>query len=249
MSYYPQNKEQPPPEYAPGYQSGYQGQNQQPSAPPVQANAPQIINQTFVQVQPTQQQPQPFQQPIAIQPRTYVHRFYGCCDAKIGWSIIYGIVLFCKIISLIISADEYFESGSVNVGPLIETIILTICVIALFIAMFGNKSVFFFPIIVYNGLTMMLFALQFIGCMLYVFGAQTFSINLLEGLSYLNKTPFIPEPWDTDDDIDFDGDHVVGAVNWLGMLFFGIWALVASVVYGILTKGLNDYRKWMMREL
>lgn len=247
MSYYPQNKEQPPPEYAPGYNSGYQAQNQ-PPAPPVQANAPHIINQTVVQVQPNQ--PQPFQQPIAIEPRTYVHRFYGCCDAKIGWSIIYGFVLFCKIISIIISADKFYESGEIeNVGPLIETIILTICVILLFIAMFGNKPAFFFPIIVYNGLTTVLFGLQFIGCMLYVFGAQTFSIKLMEGLSYLNKTPFVPQPWDTDDDIDFDGDHVEGAVNWLGMLFFGIGALIAGVIYGILTKGLNNYREWMMREL
>ena len=55
MSHYPDNEEQPPPPYAPHYQSGYESQTLQASAPPAVANSPQIFNPTIVQVQPVNQ--------------------------------------------------------------------------------------------------------------------------------------------------------------------------------------------------
>lgn len=226
------SRNEAPPAYAPGY-------NQVPqsiSAP----TAPQIV------VQPSQQH---YQQPVVFHTAPVVspvHYFFGCCDAKIGWSLIYGIVLICKIISLIVTADSYFEEGEIeNPGPVVETVILTVCLISLFIGMFKKISVCFWPIILYNGITTVLLSLQAIGCVLYVVGAQNFGIAVLKWLSYLNKVPFMPEPWDIDDEIDFDGDHVVGAISWLGMFFIGIGYIIAAIVYGVLTKGLNDYRKWV----
>lgn len=235
MSNYPNlDKGQAPPAYAPGYQNGYQDPPQNQTTVPIQQP-----------VQPIIQQPH-YQQPVVFHTAPNpIHRFYGCCDAKIGWSIIYGIVLACKIISLIVAADNFYGNEDINIGPLIETIILTICIVSMFIAMFRTIPVCFYPIIAYNGLTAIILSIQALGCTLYVVGAQNFGIKILEGMSYINQVPFMPEPWDTDNDIDFDGEHVVGAASWLGMLFIGIGYLIGAVVYAVLAKGLNDYRKWM----
>jgi len=272
MSLYPQIKDPVPPAYAPGYQQGYQQAHQTAPNPPIHANVPPIVhtvNNTTVNVGPQNvQQPnfqnQPhYQQPVIFQaPPAPVHRFYGCCDAKIGWTMIYGTVLAMKIISLVVSADDYFNDafridekpatyiGSDNMnqkisGALIETIILTLALILLFIGMFKNISVCLWPIVIYNGLTTVLLSIQFVGCMLYVVGAQNFGIVILKGVNYVNDVPFMPEPWDVEDEVNWDGEHVIGAASWLGMLFCGIGFMVGTVVYAVLTKGLNDYRKWM----
>ena len=150
-----------------------------------------------------------------------------------------------KIISLIVSADNFFVDEQLNPGPLIETIILTLALISLFIGMFKKISFCLWPIVIYNGLTTVLLSIQFLGCILYVLGAQTFGIGILKVVNYINDVPFMPEPWDVEDEVNWDGSHVVGAVSWIGMLFCGIGYLVGAVVYAILTKGLNDYRKWM----
>lgn len=246
MSYYPQNKEQPPPAYAPGYQQNH------PAAPnpPIHANVPQMVhtvNHTTVHLQqPPIQNQAHYQQPVIVQASpAQIHRFYGCCDAKVGWSIIYGTVLVIKIISLIVSADKFLVDEQINPGPLIETGILTAALISLFIGMSKNISVCLWPIVIYNSLTTVLLSIQFLGCALYVFGAQNFGISVLKFVNYINDVPFMPEPWDVEDEVDWDGEHVVGAIGWIGMLFCGIGYLIGAVVYAILTKGLNDYRKWM----
>lgn len=245
MAYNEKREYQPPPAYAPV------PNNQQPVYHVPQQPQP-VYHQTVVQPTTIIQQQQPaqvYQAPVIAAPGQPVHRFYGCCEAKTGWSILYGIILFCQIISIIVKAEKLFEN-SINPGPLIETIILAACLISLFIGMFKKKAPFFWPIIAYNAVTTVLLGLQTIACLLYVFGAQNFSIAMLTGLSYLNRVPFMPEEWDTSDDIDdIDdlGDHVVGAASWVGMLFSGIGFAVVMVIYAILTKGLNDYRKFVQR--
>lgn len=222
------SKQQPPPSYAPGYQA---------SAP-----QPQIVQQPAYAAST----PVVIHQPVVVQGNPPEYRFFGCCAAKIGWSIIYGIILVIKVANLATQIDEGLENQYYNVGFIIELAIFIGCIICLFIGMYKQKSPLFWPIIAYTIGLAILQSVMGAACLLYVFGAQNFSRAILGALGEFTDVPFMPKKWDTDDspdNLDEFGEVVEGGLHWLGMLmcFFGFG--IAAAFNGVIAWALNGYRK------